>query len=353
MATKSVNGKLSPHSGTFDFTAYYLIVSYDQVIDADNTAFQSQRILTDDKGNFRFFIPENSKIVENIVKIEVYAPNGTMLDRDLYTTQALKSSDKTRDEKDSTKKFIIKINPLEIVEDDYIFSDNKIKGRVVDILGGNVPTDLQIIIWATKDAAISTFDSNQYIPIFIGKTDSRSSFSGNYLVDDYEFCFATINGFINDPISVTLQDKRLPQFILIPFSNIKETNKEDSHEDCGCKEESPRLPDSDDLISDNGSFSNDLGGGKCNVQFKPNRTLEEVSFCAITRTTDPQIERSTISEPELYEIKDTMKSILNTMQSNFTLLQTHSSRIKANVELIKEHTEAKAEMKKNIEPLVK
>jgi hypothetical protein len=353
MATKSVNGKLSPHSGTFDFTAYYLIVSYDQVIDSDNTAFQSQRIFTDDKGNFRFFIPENSKIVENIVKIEVYAPNGTMLDRDLYTTQAFKASDKTKDEKDSTKKFIIKINPLEIVEDDYIFSDNKIKGRVVDILGGSVPSDLQIIIWATKDVAITTFNSNQYTPIFIGKTDSRASFSGNYLIDDYEFCFATINGFIDAPISVSLQGKRLPQFILLPFSNTKDTDKEGSHDDCGCHKESPRLPDSDDLISDNGSFSNDLGGGQCNVNFKPNRTLEEVSFCAITRTTDPQIERSTITEPELYEIKDSMRNILDTIKSNFSSFESHSNKIKVNDELIKEHLAVKKELNKNIKPIAK
>ncbi|WP_452227641.1 hypothetical protein [Lacinutrix sp. MEBiC02404] len=355
MATKSVNGKLSPVSGDFDFTAYYLLISYDQIIDSENTAFQSQRVLTDDKGNFRFFIPENSKIVENIVKIEVYAPNGTMLDRDLYTTQALKASEKTADEKDSTKKFIIKINPFEIIEDGYIFSDNKVKGRVVDILGGSIPSDLQIIIWATKDSAITTFDSNQYIPIFIGKTDSKASFSGNYIIDDYEFCFATINGFIDSPISVALQDKKIPQFILLPFSYKNESDEEDSHEDCGCKDESPRLPNSEDLVSDNGSYSNDLGGGQCNVKFKPNRTLEEVSFCAITRTTDPQIERNTITELELYEIKDSMKTIFNSIKSNFSSFETHSTKIKANVALIKEHLEVKKELKKqiDIEPLAK
>ncbi|MDP8909958.1 MAG: hypothetical protein M3N47_12790 [Chloroflexota bacterium] len=57
--------------------------------------------------------------------------------------------------------------------------------------------------------------------------------------------------------------------------------------ECSCEIEVPRLPDLQDLISSPEKFSIDLDAGQC-VSFNvPNRTLEEFSFYALVRTSEP------------------------------------------------------------------
>ena len=167
-------------------------------------------------------------LFENQITVEVYAPNGAMLSRAFHTTKSLNACKKSDCEKEGKKPFKIEVAPLLIAEDSFFISDKNIKGKVVDVLGGQISPGLQILIWATKDAANSEFDQKTYTPIFIGKTESGGYFGGKYLIDDYAHCFATISDAIDQPISVSLQEKKLSQFILLPFSQKKSAQHKDA-----------------------------------------------------------------------------------------------------------------------------
>jgi len=328
MELNDVNGLLLSTSGQPNFTGYYLLINYDLIIDSENNAFQSQRVLTEHDGTFFFSIPQKRHLYENQVKVEVYAPNGAMLNRAFHTTKSLNACNKSDSDKRFNKPFKIEVAPLLVAEDSYFISDKNINGKVVDVLGGKISPGLQVLIWATKDAANSEFDQKTYTPIFIGKTDNGGYFGGKYLIDDYVHCFATINDAIDHPISVSIQEKKLTQFILLPFSQKNPSNTTHNDDDCNCHDHS-----SGSTNLESGNCSSDLGS-ECNIQFKPNRTLEEVSFCAITRTTDPQIQRRTINEPELYELKTDLNKVIESINESFTKLDMHVSKITADEALI-------------------
>ena len=59
----------------------------------------------------------------------------------------------------------------------------------------------------------------------------------------------------------------------------------------------PRAPDEEELLNAPELFSNDLGVGGCIDFTIPNRTLEEIPFYKIVRTTDPEIKGTTLEAP--------------------------------------------------------
>jgi hypothetical protein len=71
-------------------------------------------------------------------------------------------------------------------------------------------------------------------------------------------------------------------------------------DDCECHtERPPRTPESADLVANPQAYSEDLGGGQCVNLTTPNRTLEEVVFHAVVRTTEPEIRGTTLVDSEL------------------------------------------------------
>ena len=106
-----------------------------------------------------------------------------------------------------------------------------------------------------------------------------------------------------------LEDGTWPSSItLVEAVNLTEKG-DDGHQDCACSG-SPlaRLPSASDLAEDDGTYSSDLGTGGCQVQFKPNRTLEEFSFCSFVRTTAPTIARDKIGMSDLQGLKVQLKN---------------------------------------------
>ncbi|MCH9660116.1 MAG: hypothetical protein K0U54_04305, partial [Bacteroidetes bacterium] len=105
---------------------------------------------------------------------------------------------------------------------------------------------------------------------------------------------------------ITLENGKIPSHLLInyPLPISSEASEHGEHEhDCDCDNEAPRLPDTDELIMNGGDFTNDLGG-QCNVKFKPNRSLEEIKFSTIVRTSDPQIQKYAITSTQLSDFKE-------------------------------------------------
>ena len=327
MSLSSINGRLKPASGDPAFLAYYVVVSYDQQI-GSYTTFQSQTIICEDNGDFRFFIPIGD-IVGNVVLVEVHAPNGTLMYRSYHTTGSMYPSSKDENEVDDTKRFKIKIDILEVSTDNFLTPANRMRGKVIDVLGNKIPSNLQVIIWVTNDTNASTFSTDTYQPILVDWTDGRGYFGDQYPPGTFEFAFATIDDAIDQPIPITLDSGALPNNVILPLEFAQEDGS-----DCGCGDSSvARLPNQTDLTAPDGNFSNDAGG-TCNASFKPNRTLEEFDFCSIVRTTEPQIRRHTITEAELFKAKRRLKYITRDMKHTLQLMNTHISKASVNADML-------------------
>lgn len=327
MLLKSINGLLVPISGTPSFLAYYVIVSYDQEIGTE-TAFQSQTLICEADGSFRFFLAVDD-IVDNLVLVEVHAPNGTQVHRRNYTVSSLNPSSTPSGTADTTAPFTIDIEPHTVQEDSLSTSENRIRGKVIEVQGRKVPANLQIIVWGTTDMVAPAFNQVVYRPILVDHTDGQGYFGGLIEPDAYTRLFATLGAAIDDPVEILLEAGDVPNYVILPVSFEESTGVDG---DCGCEKGVAWLPDAEELADGAGHFSNDLGGS-CNVEIKPNRTLEEFDYCTIVRTTEPQIRRHTITEAELYKVRGRLGLISRQFRDTLQSMKSHldASTIKAPV----------------------
>lgn len=331
MSKLSVNIKLVPSSGPpADYTGYYLIVSYDYSI-GSNSTFNSERVVCDDQGKSRFFIPSSS-IVDNLIRIVVYSPDGLEIHNKLYTTNALLPDAATSNIDDTSPELLITVPPHSpiLTVAGAQPTKGKIKGKVIDILGQKVPANLQVILWATEDANQS-FSTNNFIPIYSGFTDKSGYFSGSYDLANYTACYATINSNLAKPIVVALDNHLLPEHVLLAIELAK---TEEDKKDCDCVSGTvSHLPDHEDLTDGTGSYSQDLGGQCVNFTI-PNRTLEEFEFCALVRTTEPEIRKHTITEAELIKIGGSLQHVAGSMLGHATKFFEFVASAKVNSTLL-------------------
>lgn len=287
MSLSSANGQLIAVSGSPSFMAYYVVVSYDQKI-GNQTAFQSQTLICESNGEFRFFLPADA-LVDNVVLLEVHAPNGTLVHRNYHTKGSLNLSATPDTVADTTAPFTIEVDPLAVEEDGFLTQQNQVKGKLIDVLGKKIPANLQIVLWGSQDPAQTTFEPSAFQPILVDRTDHQGYFGGTLPDDTFESVWATVGSNVEQPIAITLESGEVPDYLILP---LEYTGSGEGKEDCSCHDTTDRLPDALDLAAGQGVFSSDLGGS-CNAEFKPNRTLEEFDYCTIVRTTEPQNKRHT------------------------------------------------------------
>jgi hypothetical protein len=317
----SVNGKLVPtDSSTIidEYTGHYLKVSYIQEIEG-NSIYSKDRVNVEGNGSFRFFVSKDDLLTDEMVTIEVYAPDGELLGKQIYSYGSLKASLISESVEDNSKILQIKADP-KVIEFDQSSpvtdSHKKISGKVIDLSGERKASGLQIIIMVSNDSNVA-FDSESYIPIFSAVTDKEGYFFGQGINENYEQAYGLIAGLESQPIAIPLEDKKLPKNIILV------TDLSDLPEDIADNQTTPVLPDSDDLVNSS-SFSQDIGG-KC-VDFTiPNRTLEEFSFYHTVRTTEPEIKGLTITSKEskklkgeLFTISDSLFELFARLNNSFT-----------------------------------
>lgn len=322
MKRYSVNGVLVPLNVSVDtdsYTGHFLKVNYIHQI-KKHSVYSSDRVDVNGNGSFRFFIPKEDLITDEMVNIEVYAPDGEMLGKQVYSYGSLKASLISESAEDDSEAIEIKIDPKNIqLEQTASVSKpyTKIKGKVIDISGERKASSLQVIIMVSDDPN-AVFSSDSYIALFSTVTDKEGYFFGQ--VDNnktYQKAYGLIAGLESQPVLIHLDEGKLPQDILLV------TDLSDLPEDSVANENVPSLPDSDDLVNSS-SFSQDIGG-KC-VDFTiPNRTLEEFSFYHVVRTTEPEIKGLTITsseskklKTELYTISDNLFNLFKRLNSSFT-----------------------------------
>ena len=145
------------------------------------------------------------------------------------------------------------------------------------------------------------FMANDFQPFLTVPVGANGQFVFDQPNEAFEKVFVTLAGKTDEAIPVKLDEhNKIPLTLLLPV--------EMTDADCDCGTAAPNLPSNNDLVEGGGQFSDDLGSG-CNVQFKPNRTLEEFNYCSFVRTTEPEISRHVLTDADLYELTTTLGEI--------------------------------------------
>ena len=171
MNSMSVNGLLEPDDSSITITdqyqGHFLKVNYSQEI-SGNTVFSKDRVDIEQDGTFRFFLPQSDLVVNELVTIEVYAPNGGLIGKQNYSYGSLNAADINLAAKDKTKPLKIKLNPKIVEFNDLSPSETafkKISGRIIDLSGEDKNAGLQVVIFVSDDSQ-ADFDLSTFTPVY-------------------------------------------------------------------------------------------------------------------------------------------------------------------------------------------
>jgi hypothetical protein len=326
MSRVSINGLLAPITSGVEITdqylGHFLKVSYIQEI-SGRPVYSKDRVDVEENGAFRFFLPKEDLLSGQNVTIEVFAPDGDLQLKQIYSFGYLYSANIAENAPDETKPFEIKVNPkvIEIIygESPVLNISRKISGKLVDISGDRRASGVQVVIIASNDLAAAP-DDESYRPIFSAQTNIDGFFFGRIDNKDYEQAYGLIAGLSEEPIRINLEHKKIPKDLLL-MADLTALPANAS----SAASAVPALPDSSELVG-NSSFSQDIGG-KC-VDFTiPNRTLEEFSFYHTVRTTEPEIRGLTITpleskrlQAELLTLSDDLFAVFGRINSSMSTL---------------------------------
>jgi hypothetical protein len=156
-------------------------------------------------------------------------------------------------------------------------SQLKYTGRAIDPTGRGLAANLLVVIWAQNEGAEAA------TPVSVTRTQEGGYFSAPWPSAQFVAAFAVISG--GDPISVSLENNHLPRRLILVAESTPQAGVDKAG--CDCRAEPPRAPDQIDLASNPQSFSTDIQ--RCVNLTVPNRTVEEVSYQAVVRTTQPEL----------------------------------------------------------------
>lgn len=172
-------------------------------------------------------------------------------------------------------------------------SHMKYSGRAIDPKGKAIESGFTVVIWAT------TGDGAPIAPVSVTTSGTGGYFSEAWPPQTFIRAYAVVSG--GKPIDIPLENNRLPlRMIIVVEDELK--HGEEAADDCECSGVvTPRLPDAIDLVNNNKAYASD---SKACVDFTiPNRTVEEVAYQAIVRTTQPEIKGAPRTRPNPIPIK--------------------------------------------------
>ena len=145
-------------------------------------------------------------------------------------------------------------------------------GRVIDARGEPQRAGLLVVLWGLAPGAALAR------PVAVADTVAGGYFAGEWPSDTLTQAFARVAG--SDPVAVPLEGGRLPRRIVLVIDHLPETDPTGA--------DPPRAPSAEELAQQSEAFADD--SGCCQSFTTPNRTVEEVTFQAVVRTTQPQIQ---------------------------------------------------------------
>jgi hypothetical protein len=195
----------------------------------------------------------------------------------------------TIDEKGVVNLTIGRPKPVEIKPVNYVIpamSEKWMKGKALD-KAGQALKNTPFIIYVHKKGETQHKDM-KFMPLLSGSTDAVGAFHVKVPTSEFESAYATLGNAVNSPIPIVLEANKLPDFVLLVVDDIQLV-KTEGDDDCGCHAVPPaRLPEMEDLLSQDSNYQQDIGGSCVNFT-SPNRALEEFSYNMVVRLTDPEV----------------------------------------------------------------
>jgi hypothetical protein len=181
-----------------------------------------------------------------------------------------------------------------------------VKGRVIDRRGRSPAGQKQVVIWG---ATATNPQAADYRALFATETDAKGHFSGPYPLGRFTAALGEVAVSPEQVASSAIhlgEQGAFPESVLLvidvadgrptaglPADGATATGKD---KDCHCDDAiaTPRDPDAGDLARADGTFSTDIGQGRCVDFTVPNRTLDEFSFSYLLRTSEPEVRALTL-----------------------------------------------------------
>ena len=155
-------------------------------------------------------------------------------------------------------------------------------GRVIDSKGNPQRAGLMIVIWGL------TAGETEPHPIAMGQTTTGGYFAGEWPSEALAEANARVAGTADIPIP--LDGNRLPRRIILVADDLPPPEEAEEG-----PADPPRAPTAEELAGQSEAFADDAGC--CATFTTPNRTVEEVMFQAVVRTTQPAIRGSGVRRP--------------------------------------------------------
>jgi hypothetical protein len=240
--------------------------------------------ITDD-GKFAIELPEPAELTGDI-EIRVFSPQGELRASIIETVANFPGAARGP----------IKIKPVAPLPPGAGHVPGEVfrrtlSGMLIDESGTNRAANRTITFYARREGA----EADVFIIVLTAKTGRGGVFTGPYPKGKFESAFAMVQG-VKDKLRIDLTDKMFPIYVLLALPEApadKPAPPPTKTQPCECDSHIPRAPDPEVLAAPTGTFSEDLGGGRCVDLTIPNRTLEEFNYHVIVRTTMPEIQGMT------------------------------------------------------------
>jgi hypothetical protein len=236
---------------------------------------------TNATGRFQLQLPDKEEIASETMRFTVSAPSGQTLGDDDVNVGRIRDLVRLRVRKVTS----IVVKPTTPAEP----TSYRVTGRVIERNGKPLPATLQVLLFARQGADRDDAEAGPP-PVLAARADTSGYFSGVVPADRFDRAAALVSG-VADEIPVPLEDRRIPQKILLVCAFPQTADPAAAPQDCNCPDTSttPRAPSQSDIANAPDVYSVDLGTGRC-VQFNtPNRSIEEFDFYSVVRTTEPAI----------------------------------------------------------------
>lgn len=258
---------------------------------------QYDRVLARD-GRAVFHLPDDKEI-RGDVQVVVTAPDGEQL---LITELPVERVKKGVELKVDPKAFLeIKPNT-----DPGFGRPRRLKGQVIDRAGQKKISNKQLVVWAAQEP---TPQDKDFRALLVTQTDVSGHFSSIFPLGRFTAAHASVS-LGDEEIAVPIHLEKDGQFPASLVLVVDLPEKEADKEECPWAGlEPPRDPDNAYLTEASGVFSDDLGTGSCVDFTKPDRTLEEFSFCHVIRTTEPKIKSVTLAEPAKVDLGSVLEHL--------------------------------------------
>src|SRR5262245_12860457 len=151
----------------------------------------------------------------------------------------------------------------------------KFTGRAIDNQGNGLTPGLMVVFWGVPPGGAP----EDRFPVAIAQLTTGGYFSGTWPPDILASAFAQIQG--SAPIGVDLDGEHFPRRVIL----VAERPTSDG---ANGSTTPPRAPDAVDLAENPAAFAADPK--PCAVFTVPNRTVEEVTYFALVRTTQPDVQ---------------------------------------------------------------